>query len=186
MSVINSKHDKLQDVAIGWLYKIGCSIFAKEVPTKNGVSDALGIITRREKKTVYYIEAKVSRSDLICPKQKAVYQRSIGDLMEKCYVHKYADKHIGYEPLCKSEECIACRDIQKSKYDMGIDFYYFILADGVAISDSEYPEWGILNEKGVVVRRAKRMKTPEEPKVSLIESIAHVLVYKAFGKLYLK
>ena len=77
---MKEKHAQLQDVAIGWLYGVGCSIFAKEVPTQNGVADALGVKTRNGKDDVYYIEAKVSRSDLICKKQKVVYADATGTI----------------------------------------------------------------------------------------------------------
>ena len=36
-------HKQLQDTAIRWLYQVGCNVFAKEVPTQNGIADALGI-----------------------------------------------------------------------------------------------------------------------------------------------
>jgi len=72
----SDKHKQLQRTATYWLYLKGCSIFAEEVPTQNGIADALGIVTRND--TVYYIEAKASRSDLCCKKQKSVYIHSVG------------------------------------------------------------------------------------------------------------
>ena|SRR3990167_2840582 len=175
-------HTELSDVAIGWLYGIGCSIFAKEVPTGNGIADALGIRTRDEKQTVYYLEAKKSRSDLICSKQKAVYLNSRGGGETKCYLHLF--KMQGEFVRADSDKCKDCKQLKENVWDTGIDFYYFILADGVKISASEYPLWGVINQNGKVIRKAKRMKREKDTK-QLIESIAHVLVYKVFGKLYL-
>jgi len=74
---VKVKHAQLQDMAINWLYARG-PIFAKEVPTFNGVADAIGIKTQDGKNDVYYLECKASRSDLICLKQKAVYARAVG------------------------------------------------------------------------------------------------------------
>ena len=143
-----NKHCALQNTAIRWLYGIGCSVFAQEVPTKNGIADALGIRTREGSVATYYIEAKASRSDLICLKQKCVYRRSV------------------------------------EWKDMGIDFYYLIVADGVRVEPELYPNWGVINESGEVIRRAKRMANTESA-TYLLEKIAHVLVYKVFGKLYI-
>jgi len=68
----SDKHKELCQTAIKWLYQKGCSIFGNEIPTWNGTADALGIITNQrpynKPDTVYYIEAKASRSDLLCRK----------------------------------------------------------------------------------------------------------------------
>lgn len=177
-----SEHARLQNIAIGWLYNSGCSVFALEVPTQNGIADALGI----RKSDVYYIEAKASRSDLICRKQKAVYARATGMVVEKCYYHKMRDNQETMAFLSAEvpeANCIGCKEIEKMNADTGIDFYYFILADGVKIADSEYPVFGVLSAEGKVVRRAKRMKKQGDNS-ALVVAIAHVLVYKVFGKLY--
>lgn len=176
-----TKHHELQNTAIRWLYGTGCSVFAQEVPTKNGIADALGIRTRDEKHTVYYIEAKSSRSDLICPKQKAVYARSCGQFVEYCMLHRFSSIK-GKEFYLT--QCDECQKIHDKKHDTGIDFYYFIVADGVLVEDSLYPTWGVINENGKVIRRAKRMSRDGHTQY-LLEKIAHVLVYKVFGKLYL-
>lgn len=178
----SEKHKLLQRTAIGWLYSRGCSVFAEEVPTRNGIADALGIITRSNKHTVYYIEAKASRSDMLCLKQKAVYYRSTGTGgNRKCYYHLF--KFQGKEVNEGCENCEQCLHIKNTYYDTGVDFYYLIVADGISVEDSIYPEWGVLNERGEVIRKAKRMKRDFDTK-GLIENIAHVLVYKVFGKLY--
>lgn len=149
-------HADLSRIGAMWLYRRGCQIFANEVPTLNGYADALGIKFNsnlpEDKETVYYIEAKTSRSDLICAKQKRIYQQSI-------------------DP----------RFNQKN----GIDFYYLIVADGVLVEPSLYPEWGVIDERGVVIRKPKRIKYSEKSYLNLTRTIAHVLVYKVFGKLYL-
>ena len=50
-----NKHKELCQMAIDWLYTRHCSVFANEVPTWNGIADAIGIITNG-KPTVYYVE----------------------------------------------------------------------------------------------------------------------------------
>lgn len=148
-------HDELKKAAIGWLYNLGCQAFAEEVPTANGVADALGI----KGEDVYYVEAKASRADLICPKQKRVYQQAL----------------VGFE-----------RGIwQTGQFAHDIDFYYVIVADGVAVEADLYPMFGVLDERGKVVRRAKRFKTQDNHTSKHLKSIAHRLVYQVYGKLYL-
>lgn len=178
---MTQKHRELQDVAIRWLYGIGCSVFAKEVPTQNGVADALGVRTRNTGGTVYYIEAKSSRTDLICPKQRLVYRTSVGDVVRYCHSHAYRkDKSRGKKGW---DRCARCQQLHSQRFDTGIDFYYLIVADGVSVEPALYPEWGVLNEKGRVIRKAKRMPRERDTK-SAIQAIAHVLVYKVFGKMY--
>lgn len=188
MSVKNSKHDQLQDIAIGWLYARGCSIFAKEVPTSNGIADALGVKTpprylgeSGQKDTVYYIEAKTSRSDLICLKQKSVYRTSVGWIDERCYYHRFP--MLSGLMATGANECDQCRRISAGKEDTGIDFYYLIVSDGVAVEKTLYPEWGVINERGKVIRKAKRMRRENDVN-GIIVNVAHVLVYKVFGKMY--
>lgn len=157
----SDKHKQLQDTAIRWLYNRGCCVFGQEIPTRyGGIADALGVVSRDErtvtpegvqwlpKETVYYFEAKASRSDLICKKQKITYERT-------------------------------------SKWDSrDADFYYLIVADGVKVEPELYPQWGVISEQGVLLRRAKRMKRTVDAK-TIIMNIGHTLVYKVFGKLYL-
>src|SRR3989304_5338733 len=172
---MSEEHKLLQDTAINWLYCKGCSVFAKEVPTQNGNADALGIITR-EKHTVYYVEAKVSRSDLICQKQKLVYETSVGNIPKRCWYPSF--KGQGYEERQKEiHTCENCNKILKSLGDTGIDFYYLIVADGVQVEPTLYPQWGVLNQNGKVIRRAKRMKNETDSK-HLLTNIANTLVYK--------
>jgi len=140
----SDKHKELQRTAITWLYNQGCSIFAEEVPTGNGVADALGIRTRDDKHTIYYIEAKVSRSDLTCFKQKAVYFRSVG-LQDnvRCFFHTFRNID-GKKVQLYPETELTCPDCirmkrEKEVADTGIDFYYFIIADGVKFEDTLYP-----------------------------------------------
>lgn len=144
------KHQKLSRTAIGWLYGRGCNYFDNEVPTQNGIADALGVKCtlwdNSEGGTVYYIEAKASRSDLTCRKQKYTY--------------------------AKADWCAEA-----------IDFYYLIVADGVKVEDGLYPKWGVINEQGEVIRRAKRYKHNSSFD-RLLNVICHNLVYKVFGKLY--
>jgi len=190
---MTQKHKDLRDTAIRWLYEKGCHIYAKEVPTENGNADALGIkAPRNGRETVYYIEAKASRNDLICLKQKQVYRRSVGaHREEKCYLHmmQRPEGHL-FTSITVEEyekavaECKECFEIRRKHGDTGIDYYYLIVADGVKVEEDLYPGWGIINEKGEVVRRAKRMKREGDCKRLIIE-VAHVLVYKCFGKLYL-
>lgn len=186
------KHKQLALTAIWWLHKNGCSVFANEVPTRNGIADALGIVTRAGSERVYYIEAKASRSDLICAKQKAVYARSVTASKEYCSIHSLLVRNKKYratygEDRIEKEiaECSGCQSIMP--YDMHIDYYYVIVADGVTVEPELYPEWGVLNESGIVVRRAKKMpKTSKFDHRHYLEAIAHVLVYKLYGKLYIK
>lgn len=146
-----TKHDELQETAIRWLYKNGCGVFAKEVPTKNGIADALGVRKQNSRgDAVYYIEAKSSRADLICRKQKNIYRVAVTE----CYGPN------------------------------GIDFYYLILADGVKIEPELYPKFGVIDERGYVVRRAKRFKR-EGDTSRIVYDLAHALVYRVHGKLYL-
>lgn len=150
------KHEELSRKAIDWLYQRGCSAFANEVTTFNGIADAFGVKTNGAKYTSYYIEAKASRSDLICNKQKGVYRRSI-DVPNHC----------------------------------GVDFYYLIVADGVKVEDSLYPNWGVLDERGNVIRRAKRYVWKDGDSYIKditkwhLRNIAHALVYRVYGKMYL-
>ena len=156
-----TKHKELQNTAIRWLYARGCCVFGQEVPTRyGGIADAIGVVVRDErtvtpegvrwlpKETVYYFEAKASRSDLICAKQKGIYENSISPRLEKEF-----------------------------------DFCYLIVADGVKVEPSLYPTWGVMTEHCEIIRRAKRQKRTQ-PASIIIKNIAHVLVYKVFGKLY--
>lgn len=175
----SKKHQELCRMGIEWLYYRGCSVFANEVPTRNGVADALGIITRNEKRVVYYIEAKASRSDLIGAKQKRVYERSILDRERFCVRHSFKQQREQNE----HKDCEDCYGLNEPRNDTGIDFYYFIVADGVKVEKKLYPNWGVINKKGTVIRRAKNLKS-ERKTDWLIENIAHKLVYKVYGKLY--
>lgn len=169
---MTEKHAQLQDIAISWLYQRGCSVFAKEVPTWNGIADAAGVVTNQRrytgKDTSYYIEAKASRSDLICLKQKACYKRTEGLYMKDVATENklyFGEPHLW-------------------EYPNDIDYFYFIVADGVTVEKELYPLWGVISEKGRVIRRATKLKKRKET-LDLITEIAHVLVYKHFGKLYL-
>lgn len=178
-------HKSLQDVAIGWLYGVGCSIFAKEVPTENGIADALGVKTLHGKDDVYYIEAKASRSDLICKKQKAVYANATGTVEKKCYYHTMRLALTG--ELMNPEganECGNCHDLKMGRGDTGVDFYYIIVAEGLTVESGLYPAFGVINHKGDIVRKAKRMIRNDKKGHDLIVAVAHVLVYKVFGKMY--
>lgn len=171
------KHQQLQETAIRWLYERNCSAFAQEVPTWNGVADALGIITSgraySKEDIVYYIEAKASRSDLLSFKQRQVYQRT-QELHSQAQV-KELKMYFGQQ--------------KDFSYKNNIDFFYFIVADGVNIEEGLYPLWGVINEQGKVIRKATRMKKEkdifENSNHDLMLQIAHVLVYKVFGKMYL-
>lgn len=149
---MNLKHAELQTTAINWLYTRGCQIFAKEVPYNGETVDAIGMRPtdyRHIAFDIYAIEAKASRSDLICFKQKCSYRASVE------------------RPA--------------------VDFYYLIVADGVAVEAALYPMWGVLSQDGVVLRKAKRIIPPvaaHEIRARLPHAIAHVLVYKVFGKMY--
>ena len=170
---MNRKHAELQDVAIGWLYGKGCSVFAKEVPTWNGIADAVGVVTNQrayqKPDRAYYIEAKASRSDLLCLKQKSCYKRTEGLLLNS--ISKEKQVRFGMEV--------------EFSYPNDIDYFYFIVADGVGVEPTLYPLWGVMDERGKVLRKAKKMKKINDTSLKLITDIAHVLVYKNFGKLYL-
>jgi hypothetical protein len=166
----NTKHKQLETSAIAWLYKNGCDVFTTECRLPNGeVADALGVKRVRKPKkvvqedgsyrweaeytdSIYLIEAKASRSDLICYKQALCYRRSVR------------------KPLC--------------------DFYYLIVASKVTVEDDLYPRWGVINEQGIVVRKAKRMNKALRFRAAwykdVVRLIAHSLVYRTFGKLYLQ
>jgi len=187
---VKEKHAQLQDLAIRWLYGIGCSIYAKEVPSKNGVADAIGVKTRNGKGDVYYLECKASRSDLICLKQKAVYARATGQQDDWCWAHNpeiyrslFKDK--GIDRTVGWQDCETCKRLKAAIADTAIDFYYLVIADGVKVEDTLYPAFGVIDEHGTILRRAKRMKRSDRDNTETIVSIAHVLVYKVFGKLYL-
>lgn len=190
---MSAKHKELQETAIRWLFDHNCSVFAKEVPTQNGNADALGIKTPRQgRATVYYIEAKASRSDLICLKQKQVYNRSVGAFREEtCYMHHMQrPRQDSFLAITQEEydeamrNCEECKELRRKAGDTGVDFYYLIVADGVKVEDTLYPSWGVINERGEIIRRAKKMKREGEAH-DLVKNVAHVLVYKCFGKLYL-
>lgn len=186
---MKQKHAQLEDVAILWLYGVGCSIFAKEVPTRNGIADALGVKTRNGKDDIYYLECKASRSDLICKKQKDVYEGAIGAGSSEryCWQHDpemYRSMFNGDERSVGHETCQKCKHTRDLRGDTGVDFYYIVVADGVKVEDSLYPMFGVINEKGEVVRKAKRMKRNDRENRDLIVAVAHVLVYKVFGKIY--
>ena len=144
---MSEEHKKLENIAIEWLYSNNCSLFAQEVPVGYEIADALGIKTQYGINTIYYIEAKVSKSDLMCKKQKLIYRKSV-------------------------------------EYNKDIDFYYLIVSDTLIIPNDIYPKWGVINSKGKVIRRAKRFKKKSNGN-DLIIAIAHKLVYKVFGKMYL-
>ncbi len=163
--MMNDKHKQLQDMAISWLYHRGCSVFAKEVPTWNGNADALGVITGY-KLTSYYIEVKTSRIDLLCRKQKACYKRTEEVVKSGVLKESIFGGRVNYE------------------YPNDIDFFYFIVVDDVKVEPSLYPLWGVINENGTVIRKARRLKKTRDSS-GLIINVAHVLVYKVFGKMYL-
>lgn len=151
------KHEELKGVAIRWLYERGCTAFAEEVETNNGIADALGVKRFRSGGTrydVYYIEAKASRSDLICKKQRRIYEQA-----------------------CTLEGMMG-------NWPHHIDFYYLVVSDGVKVENSLYPRFGVLNEHGVVVRKASRFKTDRTGGEHMAR-IAHRLVYQVYGKMYL-
>jgi len=52
-------------------------------------------------------------------------------------------------------------ELKMTKHRFIADFFYFVLADGLDIKD-KYPHWGIINEHGEVVRRAKRIPRCDE------------------------
>lgn len=155
----SDKHKQLTRTALWWLYERGCSCFAEEVPTRNGIADALGVITRAGEQRVYYIEAKQSRSDLICKKQKGCYEQSLFGEVKYSYAYPVPQLH-------------------------DVDYYYLIVADGVKVEPELYPEWGVLDERGKVLRRAKRMRKADGI-AQHVEAIAHALVYRHYGKMYL-
>ncbi|MEK6879777.1 MAG: hypothetical protein AABY22_09230, partial [Nanoarchaeota archaeon] len=101
------------------------------------------------------------------------------DVYFSMYKNKGIDRSIGWE------SCNDCVEMKTKAGDTGIDFYYFIVADSIKVKPTWYPKWGVINENGVVIRSATRMKRKKDSK-DLITAIAHVLVYKTFGKLYLK
>ncbi len=180
---MKEKHAQLQDIAIRWLYGVSCSIFAKEVPTINGVADALGVKTLHGKDDVYYLECKASRSDLICKKQKAVYQIATGMVEKRCYIHSW--KQLDSTLREGWESCDQCKELAESAGDTGVDFYYIAVADGVTVEPELYPMFGVIDGRGTILRKAKRMQRNERANRDLIVSVAHVLVYKSYGKLYI-
>jgi len=183
---MSDKHKQLQQLAITWLYERGCGIFGKEIPTRNGNADALGIKVVNGDKSgdVYYIECKASRSDLICLKQRACYLRSDGHGMERCYIHNWkgVDEEVQKE---KAKTCDQCIKTKLHCGDTGIDFYYLVVADGVKVEDTLYPKWGVISENGKIIRKAKRMKRVERDNSEHLINVSHVLVYKVFGNMYL-
>jgi hypothetical protein len=82
------------------------------------------------------------------------------------------------------ETCEQCKKLATAAGDTGIDFYYIVVADGVTVEPALYPMFGVIDEHGKILRRAKRMKRNETKNKDLIVAVAHVLVYKVFGKLY--
>lgn len=179
---MTDKHKQLQDAAIRRLYAFGCSAFAKEVPTANGVADALGVMKRTG--NVYYIECKQSRSDLICKKQKDVYAEAVGVTVQLCYFHQYTSATNPAEQE-ERDACDRCKTLETLKGVTHIDFYYIMVADGITVEDTLYPSFGVLDERGNILRKAKRMKRLDHDNLQTLEAIAHVLVYKAYGRLYL-
>jgi len=167
--MVGDKHKQLQEKAIEWLYRRRCSVFDTEVTTWNGIADAVGVITKIFKDTgsytSYYIEAKSSRSDLMCKKQKNCYNKTQeiddnGKTIKDYSPYNYHDKY------------------------NDIDYFYFIIADGIKIDKDLYPTWGVIDERGKVIRRAKQMKKGRDC-FELVNNIGHNLVYKVHGKLYL-
>lgn len=185
--MMSTKHKDLQDTAILFLYSVGCSAFAKEVPTCNGNADALGIKTRDKKNDVYYIECKASRSDLVSKKQKRVYDTATGVKDKWCWMHDpnmYRSFFQGQDRTQGWEDCGDCKIAKALRADTGIDFYYIVVADGVKVKPSLYPDFGVIDERGSVVRRAKRMIRRDKSVEFIMTTVAHVLVYKVYGKLY--
>jgi hypothetical protein len=58
------------------------------------------------------------------------------------------------------------------------------------LQDDLYPRWGVINEQGIVVRKAKRMNKAAGFRTAwhkdVVRVVAHSLVYRTFGKLYLQ
>jgi hypothetical protein len=142
---MTEKHAQLQNTAIKRLYAfrlLGVRK-AKEVLTQSGVTDARGVKTVNSKNDVYYIEAKASRSDLICRKQKEIYNVAVGvreewrwqhdpDIYRSMFADKGVDRTIGWEG------CERCTTLKETRADTGIDFYHLIVADGVQVEPSLY------------------------------------------------
>jgi hypothetical protein len=65
-----------------------------------------------------------------------------------------------------------------------------MVANNVTVEDDLYPRWGVINEQGIVVRKAKRMNKALGFRAAwykdVVRVIAHSLVYRTFGKLYLQ
>lgn len=60
------------------------------------------------------------------------------------------------------------------------DFTYFVLAAGLSLADDEYPEWGVINSSGEVVRKAKRRKYIIKDMMEIWKKIAHTCTYRAY------
>jgi hypothetical protein len=115
-----------------------------------------------------------------------VYANATGTVEKKCYYHSMRLALDG--SLMNPDganECGRCHDLQKARGDTGIDFYYIIVAEGLTVEKELYPMFGVINHKGEIVRKAKRMIRNERKNRDLIVNVAHVLVYKAYGKLYI-
>ena len=104
---------------------------------------------RKDASTIYAIEAKISRNDLCCLRQKAAYRRSV--------------------------------DFP------AVDFYYLIVPNTLTIEPDLYPMWGVMDNSGRVIKKAKRLtrSRTDSREQLLARAISHVLVYKVYGELYL-
>jgi hypothetical protein len=151
------KHKLLKQVAMRWLQSTGCVAFAFEVSFYSiGIVDVMGL---KECGDTYIVEAKASYGDLK------------NDMREHGYRYRYGGK---YSKLSK---------VDKIERSTQMDFVYYIVADGIDIS--ELPVFiGILNEAGAVKRRAKRRRQEaknDRDKLASFVKIAKALSWRKYG-----
>ena len=103
--------------------------------------------------------------------------------------HQHLDYKIYAIEVKVSNSDLRCKK-QQYRYEFSIEYpkvhhYYLMVADGVNVSDNLYPFWGVINQSGKVIRKAKNLKPADLDFTRIMENIAHKLVYIAYGKMYL-
>jgi len=156
----NHKHKLLKQVALRWVQKTGCVVFATEVQWHFcGIPDAVGM---KADGGVYIVEAKDTTSDLRSDFKPRGWR--------------------GVKPYVMEDGLVIGSKLWKFKISYDYDFLYYIVSD--CVDTSMLPKWvGIIDERGRVRRNAKRRQKSrtEKNRTKNFETMARKLSWKAFG-----
>jgi len=81
--------------------------------------------------------------------------------------------------FCGKQKRVA-NQLNDFPYHHPYDFTYFVLADGLTLTNDQYPEWGIISRYGQVIRRAKRRPIVNKDLVEVWRQMANTCSYRAY------